>query len=129
MFTIRIITPEGFYGQYEASILNVKTTDGNIGILPNHMPLVAILETSIMNFVDDYKDRRLFAIGDGVLYFENNIAQVLVNTCESRDEIDFQRARAAHDRAEKRLSSEHPGIDFKRAEKSLKKAKNRLSLE
>lgn len=129
MFKVRVITPEGFYGQYNASILNVLTTDGHIGILANHMPLVAILETSVMNFVDEHKDRRLLAIGDGVLYFENNIAQVLVSSCESRDEIDFERAKAAHERAEKRLSSEHPNVDFKRAEKALKKAKNRLSLK
>lgn len=129
MFTIRVITPEGFYGQYVASILNVRTTDGEIGILKNHMPLAVILEPSIMNFVDEFKSRRLFAIGEGVLFFEDNIAQVLVNTCESRDEIDFDRARAARERAEKRLSAEHPDVDFKRADQALKKAKNRLSLE
>lgn len=129
MITVRIITPQGFYGQFNASILNLRTTDGQIGILSNHMPLVTTLETSVMNLVDDHQDRRFFAIGDGVVYFENNVAQVLVETCESKDEIDFQRAQEAYQRALERLSSEYEGVDFKRAEKALKKAKNRLSLQ
>ena len=129
MFTVRIITPQGFYRQFQASILNLRTTNGQIGLLANHMPLVAILETSIMNLVDEQKDRREFAIGEGVVYFEDNIAQVLVETCESKDEIDFQRAKQAYERAQQRLSKEYEDVDFQRAEKALKKAKNRLSLQ
>lgn len=129
MFTVRIITPQGFYRQFQASILNLRTTNGQIGLLTNHMPLVAILETSIMNLVDEQKDRREFAIGEGVVYFEDNIAQVLVETCESKDEIDFQRAKQAYERAQQRLSKEYEDVDFQRAEKALKKAKNRLSLQ
>lgn len=129
MFTVRIITPQGFYRQFQASILNLRTTNGQIGLLANHMPLVAILETSIMNLVDEQKDRREFAIGEGVVYFEDNIAQVLVETCESKDEIDFQRAQQAYERAQQRLSKEYEDVDFQRAEKALKKAKNRLSLQ
>ena len=46
MITLRIVTPQGFYKEMETSILNVVTTDGKIGILPSHMPVVAILEIS-----------------------------------------------------------------------------------
>ena len=46
MIKTKIVTPEGVYREFETAILNVRSTDGQRGILPNHMPTVLMLEIS-----------------------------------------------------------------------------------
>lgn len=128
MFTCRIVTPYGLYREVECSILNVRTTDGERGILANHMPLVTMLEISHMNLVSN-NERQEFAIGGGMLYFDENRATLLVSSIESKDEIDIKRALDAKERAEGHLNKNDPNNDLKRAELALKKAINRISLK
>ena len=63
----RIVTPGGLYKETECSILNIRTIDGQRGILSNHMPLVTMLEIGEMNFVTD-KGREEFAVAGGMFY-------------------------------------------------------------
>ena len=128
MIEVKIITVDGTYKICEATILNVVTTNGQMGILPNHMPLVAMLQISKLSF-ETNNQREEYAIAGGMLYFNNNIATILVDTIESSNEIDIQRATEAKLRAEKLLSENSDKIDVNRAEIALKKALNRLSLK
>jgi F-type H+-transporting ATPase subunit epsilon len=124
MFKVRVVTPRGLYKVLEVEILNVETTEGQIGILANHMPIVAMLTISSMT-TEESDGRHSYAISGGTVYFQNNYATVLANTIERSDEIDIQRAEQAKDRAEKLLSASS-GIDTKRAEVALKRAINRI---
>lgn len=124
----RIVTPSGLYKETECSILNVKTIDGQRGILSNHMPLVTMLEIGGMNYVSD-KGREEFAVAGGMLYFQDNVATLLVNAIESKDEIDLARALSAKQRAEERLAHKDSNLDIKRAELALKRAINRISVK
>ena len=101
MFTLKIITPKGLYKETETSILNVVTTEGQRGILTNHMPIVAMLKISRMSTVEA-NNRVEYALGGGMLYFKDNVATILTDSCESQDEIDIERAQRAKERAEKR---------------------------
>ena len=126
-FNLTLVTPDGKKHQDEVDILNIKTTAGNIGILANHLPLVAILEISHLNYKKDGKINE-FSIGGGIINFKNNSAQVLVESFENKEEIDLKRAEESKIRAEKRISSKDDNIDIKRAEISLKRAINRIKL-
>lgn len=124
MFKVRVVTPRGLYKVLEVEILNVETTEGQIGILANHMPIVAMLTISSMT-TTEYDGRHTYAISGGTLYFQNNFATVLANTIERSDEIDLERAEQARKRAES-LLSQSEGVDTKRAEVALKRAINRI---
>ena len=63
-----------------------------------------------------------------MLYFENNVATILVDSIESQEEIDEQRALAAKSRAEERLNRKDPNVDIRRAEVALHKAINRINV-
>ncbi len=128
MIQVKIITVNGTYKICDATILNVVTTNGQMGILPNHMPLVAMLQISKLTFDTD-NQREEYAIAGGMLYFNNNVATILVDTIESPSDIDVERATKAKLRAEKLLSENSDKIDVNRAEIALKKALNRLSLK
>ncbi|MBQ9327555.1 MAG: ATP synthase F1 subunit epsilon [Solobacterium sp.] len=124
---VRIITPSGIYKEFDTPYLNFQTTDGDRGILPNHMPLVTSLIIGKMSSEEDGK-RNQYAVAGGLLYFRDNLAEVLTDAIENKEEIDAERAKAAMDRAKKRISSTDSNYDMKRAELALKRAMNRLSL-
>ena len=124
----RIVTPGGLYKETECSILNVRTIDGQRGLLSNHMPLVTMLEIGEMNFQTE-KGREEFAVSGGMLYFQGNVATLLVDAIESKEEINLERALASKKRAEERLAKRDPNLDIKRAELSLKRAINRINVK
>jgi|SRR5690554_586819 len=126
MFKVRVVTPNGLYKVFDTEILNVETTEGQIGILKNHMPIVAILVISTMT-TQESDGRHTYAIAGGTLYFQNNLATLLADAIERSDEIDIERAKHAKERAEK-LIQQKEGIDVKRAEVALKKAINRIKI-
>lgn len=126
MFKVRIVTPTGLYKETEASILNIVTTEGQRGILSNHMAIVCMLVISKMT-IEETDGRREYAIGQGMVYFKDNLATLLIDTIESKEEIDLPRAVEAKARAEKRIQSQEG--DLKRAEIALKKAINRINVK
>ena len=49
MIRCEIVTPNGMYKQFDTSILNIVSIDGQMGILPSHVPLVTVLEVRKLN--------------------------------------------------------------------------------
>ena len=124
---LRIVTPEGIYKEFDTPYLNFQSTDGDRGILPNHMPLVTSLKIGKMTCEEEGK-RQTYAVAGGLLYFRENLAEILTDAIERSDEIDPERARAAQERAQKRLQSGRENLDVKRAQLSLARALNRLTV-
>ena len=91
MFTVRIVTPRGLYRELETSILNVVTTEGQMGILKNHMPIVAVLNISMLT-TEEKDGRHRYAISGGTLHFLDNLATILTDSVERSDEIDIELA-------------------------------------
>jgi F-type H+-transporting ATPase subunit epsilon len=125
MFKVQVITPLGDNKTIETNILNVRTSNGDIGVLANHMPIVAMLQISMMSTIES-DGRHRYALAGGVLYFANNVATILTDAIERSDEIDIERAQRAKDRAEKEIKD--PNSDIKKAEVSLKRALNRINV-
>ena len=127
MIHCRIVTPKGVYKEMDASIINIVTTDGERGILPNHMPLVTMLKIGKMT-AEETTGRQEYAVAGGLFYFRDNLAEILTDAVESKEEIDIERAESAKQRAEKRLAANNPNLDIQRARIALEKALNRLSV-
>ena len=128
MIHCRIVTPHGVYKELDTSILNIETQDGQRGILPEHMPIVTMLRIGKMTTVESGK-RMEYAVTEGLFYFRDNNAEIMVDAIENKDEIDVERAIAAKIRAEQRLQSNDKNVDQVRAEIALKKALNRLNVK
>ncbi len=127
MFTVRFVTPRGLYRQVNTNILNVVTTEGQMGILTNHMPLVAIITISMLT-TEEQDGRKQYAISGGTLFFKDNVATILTDAVERSDEIDITRALQAKERAERRLKGLKEDQDIKRAQVSLQRAINRINI-
>lgn len=126
MFTVRIVTPRGLYREFNTSILNVVSTEGQLGILRNHMPLVAILLISMLSTVEE-DGRHRYAISGGTLYFKDNVATIMTDAVERSDEIDIERAQRAKQRAEERIKVVAEEQDLMRAQIALQRALNRIN--
>jgi F-type H+-transporting ATPase subunit epsilon len=127
MFTLNMITPHGKPRKVETEICNLVTPQGQMGILANHMPLVTMIEISMMTTVENGV-RTSYAIAGGLFFFKDNEATILSDAIEKESEIDVERALSAKERAEALLSLNHPDIDIKRAEVALRKAVNRINI-
>ena len=127
-FKFRVITPYGEFFNGLVESVNIKTKEGRIGILKNHIPLVAPVEISILYFKVDGEEKKC-AISDGILYIGKDETRVIANACEYPNQIDLERALESKKRAEDRIAKAKEGnIDLRRAECSLKRAMNRIEI-
>lgn len=124
-----IYTPTGKYLEQDIDFLNVQSSDYNLGILPHHSPLVTTVKVSAMKIKDE-EGYHMYAIGEGILKVEKDKTVLLLDSIESKDEIDIERALAAKSRAEERLANKKDlqGLDVKRAERALSRALARIKV-
>lgn len=128
-FLFEIYSSDGKKFSSPVSELTVKTSNGEIGILKGHYPLVAFLDISVFNITTDNK-KKYFAVSGACLHVKGNKAVILADTFENRDELDKNRLLKKKEEAMKRLQAlqKENIADLIEAERSLKKALNRLSL-
>jgi F-type H+-transporting ATPase subunit epsilon len=127
-FRLQVVTPERSLLNLEVEALVVPATEGYLGILPDHAPLIAGLNAGPVKYRHEGKDKYLVVSG-GFIEVLHNQAIILANAAERPEEIDIKRAEAAKERAEKRLHDRQPGTDLVRAEASLKRAVARLKVK
>ena len=125
-FLLEIYTPYGKYLDRYVNELVIQTEEYVLGILPNHTPLVAKVKTSKMEIVQN-GEKKCYAIAEGLLNVKKDSVTLLVESIESKEEIDIERARKAKSRAEERLK-QPLNIDVERATKALIRANNRISI-
>lgn len=126
-FNLQIISPTRVFFDEEVDMVEMKTTEGEIGVLAGHIPLTAILEPGALTIHQDGVNKEA-AMLDGFVEIRMNKVTVLAEACEWPDEIDVNRAEEAKARAERRLKSGEKQVDMVRAELALKKALTRIDL-
>jgi F-type H+-transporting ATPase subunit epsilon len=106
-FPVEVLTPEGKVFDDEVEMVSTRTTIGSIGILANHVPLLAILEPTELRLYKSEQDVESYAQGEGYLQVVENSALVLVEEATPPDELDrsdiesrLKEARDAMERAE-----------------------------
>lgn len=126
-FNLQIISPTRVFLDEEVDMVEMKTTEGEIGVLAGHIPLTAILEPGQLKIHQDGKVRSAIML-DGFVEIRGKKVTVLAEACEWPEEIDVQRAEEAKIRAERRIKSGEKEVDMVRAELALKKALVRIDL-
>lgn len=126
-FKLQIISPTRVFFNEAVDMVEMKTTEGEIGVLAGHIPLTTILEPGVLRIKTDENVREA-ALHDGFVQIQKDKVTVLAESCEWPDEIDTNRARKAKERAERRLTSGSKEVDMVRAELALKKALIRIDL-
>lgn len=125
---LHVITPEKEFYQGEVSMVELTTSEGDIGVYPNHIPLTAVVAPGLLK-IHEGTEVKEAALHSGFLTIEQDGMTILAEVCEWPDEIDFVRAEEAKVRAQRRLNEHNPNTDMVRAEVALKRALVRLELK
>ncbi|MCH7492193.1 F0F1 ATP synthase subunit epsilon [Patescibacteria group bacterium] len=107
-FKFEITTPERTVYSDTVDEVILPTLSGEIGILPNHIPLVSVIKPGEIRIKKGSEESSL-AVSGGFIEVQPNKVIVLADTAERAEEIDEARAEEARQRAEK-LSKEK-GVD------------------
>ncbi|CAN7147529.1 F0F1 ATP synthase subunit epsilon [Paenibacillus sp. LjRoot153] len=128
-FLLEIVTPERKVYAEQVDMVSVKGTEGELGILPNHIPLVTPLRIAPITVKKAGSKDEVIAVNGGFMEVRKDKVVILAESAELPEQIDIDRARAAKERAEKRLAeTKQDNVDFKRAEASLQRALNRIGV-
>ena len=120
-FTVKIITPEREFYNGEVEMIEFNTTEGEIGVYKNHIPLTTVLAPGIVTLHEEGGEKKA-AVHAGFAEILGDEVTLLAEIAEWPDEIDVARAKAAEERAKERLNGKAADLDFKRAEFALKKS-------
>ena len=127
LFKLHVITPERRFYDGEASMVELTTTEGDIGVYRNHIPLTAIVAPGVLKIHEEGEVKEAALISGFIEILPERIT-IMAEVAEWPDEIDANRAEEARIRAERRLKEESGEIDTMRAELALRRALVRLSL-
>lgn len=125
---VEIITPDRVFYTGEATMIEFNTTEGEIGVYPNHIALTTVIAPGIVT-ISTEEEQVKAAVHAGFAEILPDKVTLLAEIAEWPDEIDVKRAQAAEERARERLEKKDANLDVMRAEVALKKALVRQNLK
>lgn len=126
-FHLRIITPERTFYEGDVDMVEFNTTEGEIGVLPGHIPLTVIVKPGILTITEKDGEKEA-ALHSGFAEILPDGITIIAEIIEWPEEIDGHRAEEAMNRAKERLASKTPETDIARAETALLRAMARIEV-
>lgn len=126
MLTLIIATPEREVYRDTVDSVSLPTVDGEITVLPNHIPLATILRAGEL-VIRQGTEARPYAVSGGFIEVQPHQLVILADTAEHLEEIDEQRAQEAIERA-KKLKEEmrEDNVEYATVSAKLERDLNRL---
>ena len=127
---LEVVTPEKVVISEPVQIVASPGSLGEFGVLAGHTPFLTTLKTGILHYTDAGGAERFVFVNGGFAEALPDKVTVLAESAEKQDEIDMERAKAAMQRAEKRLAEQHDRkqVDIARAKAALDRAVTRINL-
>ena len=125
---LKIVTPEKLIFDEEVSQVNVSTEDGVIGILPNHVNLMAKLEPGELVIKKSGKAETL-AVGDGFLQMADNTLSIMTDLAVNEGDIDEKAVEDARKRAEQALTEKLSDEEYAETMAILEKSLAQLKIK
>jgi F-type H+-transporting ATPase subunit epsilon len=122
---VEVVTAERELYSGEADMVSAPGSEGRLGILPRHAPLLTTLAPGALRITLQEAEEDIFVSG-GFLEVSNNSVAVLADAAEHADEIDEARAQEARRRAQERLAEVQSNTERADMEAQLQRAISRL---
>ncbi|MBA2279571.1 ATP synthase F1 subunit epsilon [Candidatus Saccharibacteria bacterium] len=110
----------------------LPTMDGEIGVMPKHMPLISVAKAGVISVRRNANDRddsmELFAISGGAIEVSGDTLRVLVDEADNSDEISEEEAKAAYVRAKKLKSEAKDQVSLDQAQSLIDRTSVRLQV-
>jgi len=124
-----VVSQDRLVYQGEVDIVNLPGLEGDMGILPNHSPVLTLLRFGVIS-IKSKTEEQFFTVAGGVAEVQPDQVTILADAAENVDEIDIQRAESARKRAEEYLlkmpQSEKETEDFLAIQAALRRSNLRL---
>ncbi len=128
---VEVNTPEKLAFKEDVDFVAAPTTEGEIGILPRHAPLLAKLDLGPLRFRTGDKMQVLVVTGGFLEVQEKNRVIIFAETAEFAHDIDVERARLSAERAKSQLKSPSANLtveELAQLEASLSRALMRIKV-
>ncbi len=127
---LEVVTPEKQVVNDRAQIVMAPGSLGEFGVLSGHTPFMTSLKTGAIHYRDqDGKDQYVFVSGGFSEALPDKVT-VLAESAEKMEDIDPERAKAALERADKRLAQDRAKeqVDSDRAKAAVERAVVRIRI-
>jgi F-type H+-transporting ATPase subunit epsilon len=129
---LQLVTLTGTKFDDDAYEVVLPTLDGEIGVLPGHMPLISVATTGVISVrrqsSDPDRAREIFAISGGVIEVDNDTLRVIVDEADHADEINVADAEAAHQLAQKMKREAKDEVSLEHAQAMIDRSAVRLQV-
>lgn len=128
LFDLSIVSPERIFYKGKVSMVELSTSEGDVGIYKNHIPMTFLLVPGIVTITEEGETKQA-AVHSGFMEVLQDQVTIMAEIAEWPEEIDLNRAKEAQVRAERRLQLKDPMLNMNRAEMALRKALVRQELK
>ena len=131
MFRLSIVTPEKIFYDDDIVSLVVPGTEGYLGVLSNHAPLITALQIGRIEFRNTNEEVSVLSVTNGFLEVSGNVASLLCDAAEYAKDIDVPRAESALEKAQAKIADYNNGnkdIDIDEEKLAVERAKNRMKI-
>jgi F-type H+-transporting ATPase subunit epsilon len=98
-----IVTPERIVLKEQITQVTVPTKQGEITVLPGHIPLIASLEPGVIDLVKNDGTRDIMSVSGGFIEVLKEKVVILADTAERAEELDEKRLEEARKQAEETM--------------------------
>lgn len=127
-FTLEIITPDRVFYKGEANMVEMNTSEGEVGVLPGHIPMTLLVKPGIITIYENSGEEKKAALHAGFVEILPEKITLLAEIVEWPEEIDEKRAEAAYQRASERIARHDAATDMARAQTALMRAMARIEV-
>lgn len=110
----------------------IPTVDGEIGVFPDHEPLVTLAKAGVVQVREDKSDPddrvQLYAISGGVVQIDGQVVRILVDEADHEPDIVEAESRAALERALKLRDETHDRVELEKATQLIDRHTVRLKV-
>ncbi len=122
-FKTDLITYNGVYRTIMTEKLNLPTSEGRRTILANHMPIMMPLQVGVIETEEDGSLKH-YAVNGGVMYFNDNVAEIVADSIVDVEEIDIEEAKKEKAKEEEKLARAKRENERIRAQNRIDVAEN-----
>jgi F-type H+-transporting ATPase subunit epsilon len=113
---VAVVSAERLLWQGQAKSIVAKTPEGEIGILPGHEPVLALLVESPLRIESTDGSKMLVAVHGGFFSVDSDKVNVITEVAELAEDIDLERAKAALARVQQLTADHQDAAALRRAE-------------
>jgi F-type H+-transporting ATPase subunit epsilon len=117
---VEVVAADRLVWSGEATMVIARTTEGDVGILPNHSPILSLLVDGVVDVQTSDGETWVAAVSAGFLSVANNRVSVLAEYAEASHDIDLEKARQDLERAKS------AGENDDQAEEAVRLARARI---